>query len=96
VSDFEALAKRFAQSKTKNIELEQLKAAIRRQLERMIRVNRTRADFSLIWPLSLAQWTCSLKRKCFWRGVVSCHAAKIKGNGGSQPLPLRLLFFNLS
>jgi type I restriction enzyme R subunit len=43
--DFEALAKRFAQSKTKNIELEQLKAAIRRQLERMITVNRTRADY---------------------------------------------------
>jgi len=43
--DFAALAKRFSKSKTKNIELEQLKAAIRAQLERMIRVNRTRADY---------------------------------------------------
>lgn len=43
--DFAALAKRFAQSKTKNIELEQLKAAIKAHLERMIRVNPTRADY---------------------------------------------------
>ena len=43
--DFAALAKRFAQSKTKNIELEQLKAAIKMYLERMIRVNPTRADY---------------------------------------------------
>jgi len=43
--DFEALAKRFAQSKTKNIELEQLKAAIRAQLSRLVRLNKTRADY---------------------------------------------------
>jgi type I restriction enzyme R subunit len=43
--DFAALAKRFAKSKTKNVEFEQLKAAIRAQLERMIRINRTRADY---------------------------------------------------
>jgi type I restriction enzyme R subunit len=43
--DFAALAKRFAQSKTKNIEIEQLKAAIRAHLESMIRVNRTRTDY---------------------------------------------------
>ena len=43
--DFEKLAKRFAQSKTKNIELEQLKAAIRAQLNRLVQLNRTRADY---------------------------------------------------
>jgi type I restriction enzyme R subunit len=43
--DFEALARRFEQSKTKNIELERLKTAIRAQLEKMIRLNRTRVDF---------------------------------------------------
>jgi type I restriction enzyme, R subunit len=43
--DFEALAKRFKQSKTKNIELEELKAAVRALLDRMIRLNRTRVDF---------------------------------------------------
>ncbi|WHZ21497.1 MAG: Type I restriction-modification system, restriction subunit R [Nitrospira sp.] len=43
--DFEALAKRFGKSKTKNIDLEQLKAAIRAQLDKVIRLNRTRADY---------------------------------------------------
>ena len=43
--DFEALAKRFGKSKTKQIELEQLKAAIRAHLGKLIRLNRTRADF---------------------------------------------------
>ena len=43
--DFESLAKRFQESKRKNTELEVPKAAIRAQLEQMIRVNHTRADF---------------------------------------------------
>jgi type I restriction enzyme R subunit len=43
--DFDALAKRFKQSKKKNIDLEQLKAAIRAQLDKMIRINKTRADY---------------------------------------------------
>jgi type I site-specific restriction-modification system R (restriction) subunit len=43
--DFEALAKRFKKSKTKNTDLEVLKAAIRAQLERLIRLNKTRVDF---------------------------------------------------
>ncbi|MEW6542111.1 MAG: HsdR family type I site-specific deoxyribonuclease [Nitrospirota bacterium] len=43
--DFEALAARFAKSKTKNLELERLKAAIRAQLDKLIRLNRTRADY---------------------------------------------------
>ena len=43
--DFEALAKRFGKSKTKNIDLEQLKAAIRANLDKLIRLNRTRADY---------------------------------------------------
>ncbi|MHB1219963.1 MAG: type I restriction enzyme endonuclease domain-containing protein [Alphaproteobacteria bacterium] len=44
--DFEALAKRFRESKQKNTDLEVLKAAIRAQLERMVEANRTRADFA--------------------------------------------------
>jgi type I restriction enzyme R subunit len=43
--DFEALAKRFGKSRTKNIDLEQLKAAIRAQLDKLVRLNRTRTDF---------------------------------------------------
>jgi type I restriction enzyme R subunit len=43
--DFDALAKRFAKSKKKNVDLEQLKAAIRAQLEKLIRLNRTRRDY---------------------------------------------------
>jgi type I restriction enzyme R subunit len=44
--NFEALANRFRQSKHQNTDLEVLKAAIRAQLERLIRLNRTRADFA--------------------------------------------------
>jgi type I restriction enzyme R subunit len=44
--NFAALAQRFKQSKHKNTDLEVLKAAIRAQLERMIQLNRTRADFA--------------------------------------------------
>ncbi len=43
--DFEALAQRFKTSKTRNTDLEMLKAAIRAQLEKMLQLNRTRADF---------------------------------------------------
>jgi type I restriction enzyme R subunit len=43
--DFEGLAARFENSKTKNTDLEVLKAAIRAQLDKMVRLNRTRADF---------------------------------------------------
>ena len=43
--DFELLAKRFKVSKHKNTDLEMLKAAIRAQLERLIRLNKTRTDF---------------------------------------------------
>lgn len=44
--NFKALANRFKASKHKNTELEVLKAAIRAQLEKMIKLNRTRADFA--------------------------------------------------
>jgi type I restriction enzyme R subunit len=44
--NFEALAQRFKQSKHKNTDIEVLKAAIRAQLEKMIQLNRTRADFA--------------------------------------------------
>jgi type I restriction enzyme R subunit len=44
--NFEALANRFERSKHKNTDLEVLKAAIRAQLDKMIQINRTRADFA--------------------------------------------------
>jgi type I restriction enzyme R subunit len=44
--DFEALRSRFKESKHKNTDLEVLKAAIRAQLEKLIRLNYTRADFA--------------------------------------------------
>ncbi|MBX7244145.1 MAG: type I restriction endonuclease subunit R [Candidatus Sumerlaeaceae bacterium] len=44
--DFEALAKRFKKSGHKNTDIEVLKAAVRAQLEKMIRLNRTRANFA--------------------------------------------------
>ncbi len=43
--DFEALRARFKESKHRNTDLEILKAAIRAQLEKLIRLNKTRADF---------------------------------------------------
>ena len=44
--DFEALTKRFKQSRQKNTDLEVLKAAVQAQLERLVRLNRTRTDFA--------------------------------------------------
>lgn len=44
--NFEALAKRFKESKHKNTDLEALKAAIAAKLEKLVRLNRTRADFA--------------------------------------------------
>ena len=44
--NFEALAQRFKKSRHKNTDLEVLKAAIRAQLEKMIQLNRTRANFA--------------------------------------------------
>lgn len=43
--DFEVLRRRLKDSKHKNSDLEQLKAAIRAQLERMIQTNKSRADY---------------------------------------------------
>jgi type I restriction enzyme R subunit len=43
--DFEALGKKFEKNKPTNTDLEHLKAAVRRALERMVRLNRTRADY---------------------------------------------------
>lgn len=42
--DFQALAAKFEQSNTKNLDIERLKAAIRAQLDRLIGVNETRVD----------------------------------------------------
>ncbi|MBA4150760.1 MAG: type I restriction endonuclease subunit R [Verrucomicrobia bacterium] len=44
--DFEALSKRFKKSEQKNTDLEVLKAAIRAQIEKLIRLNKTRANFA--------------------------------------------------
>jgi type I restriction enzyme R subunit len=44
--NFEALAQRFKKSKHKNTDLEALKAAIRAKLDKLVRLNRTRADFA--------------------------------------------------
>lgn len=44
--NFEALAERFKKSKHPNTDLEVLKAAIQAQLEKLIRLNRTRTDFA--------------------------------------------------
>jgi len=44
--DFETLCSRFKESKHKNTDLEVLKATIRAQLEKVIRLNKTRADFA--------------------------------------------------
>ena len=44
--NFEALANRFKESKHKNTDLEALKAAIAARLEKLVRLNRTRADFA--------------------------------------------------
>ncbi|HMN21492.1 MAG TPA: DUF3387 domain-containing protein [Ottowia sp.] len=44
--DFEALAQRFKASRHKNTELEALKAAIRARLDQLVRLNRTRTDYT--------------------------------------------------
>jgi type I restriction enzyme, R subunit len=44
--NFEALAKRFKESKHKNTDLEALKAAIRARLDLLVQQNRTRIDFA--------------------------------------------------
>lgn len=43
--DFEALRTRFKESKYRNTDLEVLKAAIRVQIEKLVRLNKTRKDF---------------------------------------------------
>jgi type I restriction enzyme R subunit len=43
--DFEKLAKRFEWKKPTSSDLERLKAAVKAQLERLVRLNRTRADY---------------------------------------------------
>jgi type I restriction enzyme R subunit len=43
--DFEALKKKFDKKRPTNTDLEHLKAAVKAQLERMVQLNRTRADY---------------------------------------------------
>ncbi|MBI5710280.1 MAG: type I restriction endonuclease subunit R [Candidatus Eisenbacteria bacterium] len=43
--DFEVLARHFRAARHRNVELESLKAAIRAQLDRLIRLNRSRTDY---------------------------------------------------
>ncbi len=63
--DFEVLAKRFAKSKRKNVELEQLRAAVRGQFRHMVALNQTRADYlsrfeALISPTTRAAGTLTV------------------------------------
>jgi type I restriction enzyme R subunit len=44
--EVEALAERFKQSTHKNTDLEALKAAVAAKIEKLVRLNRTRADFA--------------------------------------------------
>jgi type I restriction enzyme R subunit len=44
--NFEALSRRFQESRHKNTDLESLKAAVAAKLETLVRLNRTRADFA--------------------------------------------------
>ncbi|MCX5988273.1 MAG: type I restriction endonuclease subunit R [Chloroflexi bacterium] len=44
--NFEALSRRFQESKHKNTDLESLKAAVAAKVETLVRLNRTRADFA--------------------------------------------------
>lgn len=44
--DFAVLAKKFKKSKHQNTDLEVLKAAVRAQIDKLIRLNKTRADFA--------------------------------------------------
>lgn len=44
--NFEALSKTFKQSKHKNTDLEMLKAAVKAQLEQLVQLNKTRANFA--------------------------------------------------
>jgi len=59
--DFEALRQRFAKSKQKNTDLEALKAAIRAQLEELIRLNRTRADFAEVFESLIETYNAGTK-----------------------------------
>ncbi|MEO6061125.1 MAG: type I restriction enzyme endonuclease domain-containing protein, partial [Thermoflexales bacterium] len=52
---------RFAKSKQKNTDLEALKAAIRAQLEQLIRLNRTRADFAELFESLIETYNAGTK-----------------------------------
>ncbi|MDX1998982.1 MAG: DUF3387 domain-containing protein [Thermoanaerobaculia bacterium] len=54
--DFEALAERFRESKHRNTDLEALKAAIRHRLERLVRLNPTRADLGAKFEALIASY----------------------------------------
>jgi type I restriction enzyme R subunit len=54
--DFQALADRFKKSKSQNLDLERLKAAIRAQLDRLIDVNETRVDLREKFETLIAEY----------------------------------------
>ena len=64
------LGSRFKESPHKNTDLEVLKAAIRAQLEKLIRLNKTRADFAekfeeLIESYDTSSWNIEeISRNC--------------------------------
>ena len=54
--DFDALRNKFSQAKHKNTDLEVLKAAVRVQLERLVRLNKTRIFGSVTSRHILSNW----------------------------------------
>lgn len=60
--DFEALKRRFAQSTTKALDLERLKAAIRAQLDRLIEQNETRVDFREKFEALIAEYNAGSRQ----------------------------------
>jgi type I restriction enzyme R subunit len=70
--NFTALAQRFKESRHRNTELEVLKAAIRAQLERMLQLNGTRADFAEKFALLIDNYNASS------RGIEDLFAELVK------------------
>ncbi|MCX7023721.1 MAG: DUF3387 domain-containing protein [Spirochaetes bacterium] len=97
---FEALARRFRQSGHKNTDLEILKAAISAQLEKLIRLNRTRADFAekfeaLIgshnagsWNIEELFWESSACTRAIQRKDVGVYASAARGSPRDAPASL--------
>jgi type I restriction enzyme, R subunit len=97
--DFQALAKRFADSPTKNLDLERLKAAIRAQLDRLIAANETRVDFRAKFEALIADYNAgSLEIEKFFQALVdltSTLTAEETRHVREQLSPEELVVFDL-